>query len=193
MPDQMPNQSDIEFLMPQLTAYARENPVVVEIGCGLGNGSTRAFAQGIREAIQAGKDPKEVLLVSVDIDPERPKECPPEPWWRKVTGRSESFSTWMEVIQIMHGLGHRWPKLIFIDTEHSKEQIQAELVVWKGLARPETIWLFHDTWMFNVYNPMTDTIKSYAQKHGLVYEDLTRESHGLGKMSKEETEETESK
>ncbi len=183
MSNLMPNQSDIEFLMPLLSQYARENPVVLEIGCGLGNGSTRALAQGINEALVQGVNVHEVLLVSVDLDPSRPLEEPPERWWHKVTGDSRDSKTVDKVRELVADVYYR-PKLIFIDTEHSKEQIEVELQVWGKISTGLCVWLFHDTWMWGNYNPMTDAIREYAQTHGLVYEDITRESHGLGKMSK---------
>jgi len=51
------------------------------------------------------------------------------------------------------------------------------------MATPDTVWLFHDTWMFGQYNPMTDAIKQFADEHGLVYEDLSKECNGLGRMA----------
>lgn len=168
--DEMEDQVEMREHMPFLESLARNASLVLEIGCGWGNGSTRAFSRGLTDG----------WLISVDFSETHPEERPGIRW-NKVLGRSEDVSTREEVEALLAGVR---PDVIFIDTDHTKEQMEKELAVWSALAGPGTIWVFHDTWMFGAYNTMTDAIKEFAAENDWVFTDLTQESHGLGLMTK---------
>jgi hypothetical protein len=166
---------DMIVHMPLLEEKAKKcNGFVLELGCLHGTGSTRAFRRGLK------KNGGERLMVTVDMDPLMPDlDVPWEEWWHKVLGRTEDERTFEAVEKLCKG---REAGVIFIDTDHTYEQMQKELELWKGLAGPDTVWLFHDTFMFGGYNPMTNAIKEFAVREGLMFEEVTRESHGMGLM-----------
>lgn len=170
------DQEDMVVHMPFLEACAARAGVIVEIGVGHGNGSTRAFARGLERSTHY-----ERFHFGVDIDPERPQIKPGYGYWREVHGASEDPYT-RYAVQDM--LDHRYASIIFIDTVHTKEQMQLELPIWATLAGPDTLWIFHDTWMFGSWNAMGDAIKEFAAAHDWEVVDYTRESHGLGLMRK---------
>ncbi len=136
------DQSDIVYLMPFIEHAASRSWVVLEIGCGNGNGSTRALARGIARSTVPEK---EKLFITVDIDPERPAEKPNLPYWHAVYGPSEEMSTALAVADILKGVV---PHLIFIDTIHTYEHLKKEHEVWKWLSNDNTVWLYHDTWIW---------------------------------------------
>ncbi len=171
----LPNQSDVEYLMPILEEYASKCEIILELGCGHGNGSTRAFAAGLRRSCNLSAH-----LVSVDIDPSRPDELPNCPIYTRVVGDSADT----KVMLMVSHLVSRKPDLIYVDTDHTYEQMKSELEVWWPMSYQSTTWLFHDTWMFGEYNHMTDAIKEFAARDGWVYTDITKESHGLGRMAR---------
>jgi len=147
---------------------------VLEIGCGAGNGSTRAI-QAALEKTQGFR-----LHVSVDADPYQPRyERPDVAWWWKVQGDSREPETALRVLAIA---GKMKADVIFIDTDHVYDVMQKELPLWAQFAHSGTVWLFHDTWMGGPYNHMTDAIKEFAVAEGWVYTDLSTSSHGLGMM-----------
>lgn len=164
---------DIANFVPDIREAARaSNGYVLEIGIGKGDGSTIA----IQEGLAAHPDP---LHISVDIEDGLQVYRPNTPWWHLVVGDSAKETTRDRVRQITP----RTPGLIFIDTHHVYEQMQAELSVWPLLAGPETVWLFHDTWMFSCFNEgMVRAIQEFADKNGWVYDDFKPEPHGLGRM-----------
>lgn len=175
---QWPDQPEMVFHMPFLQEVASRCGVIVEIGCGHGNGSTRAFRAGQQSLLH---DP---LLISVDIDPNKP-DVRPAGNWHKVTG--DSRDPWVraktrEILFRMHE-EFPFPDLIYIDTDHTYEQLMAELCLWEEIAAPHTVWLFHDTFMFGCYNTMTDAIKDFCASHPQwEYVEITKESHGMGMM-----------
>lgn len=171
-----PDQSEMIYLMPFLEHAASQSGVIIEIGAGHGNGSTRALARGIDKSTALNK-----LFISVDIDPERPQEKPQLPYWRGCYGPSEDPETAKLLWPLM---ASRHADLIYIDTDHTYEQLKAEHEVWCQFADENTTWLYHDTWIWGPYNSMTDAAKQFAESHGLIYEDVTRLSHGLGMVSK---------
>ncbi|MFA5352618.1 MAG: class I SAM-dependent methyltransferase [Thermodesulfovibrionales bacterium] len=176
---------DIAPHMETLERYAEKAAFILEIGCGAGNGSCRAFRRGLAKS----QVPPELKLhISIDINSEHPAyDRPTEPYWYKVSGDSRSQEAFNKVLDTVanYSLGDRTPDIIFIDTDHTYEQMQLELELWDRLAGPNTIWLFHDTWMGGPYNHMTDAIKEFAAAHGLVYKDLSKASHGLGWMGRD--------
>jgi Methyltransferase domain len=174
--DLRPPGSDIAYHMSTLTRIASFSSVIIEIGCLEGNGSTRALSQGLAHSLKSLVK----CMVTVDVVEEHPNERPEHPWWHKVTGDSRHIPT----VDAAQALLPAKPDLIYIDTMHTYEQMQAELAVWQTLAVPETIWIFHDTWMNSKYNHMTDAIKEWAAAKYLRYADLSLESHGLGMVCK---------
>ncbi len=168
----MEDASDIAYHMPFLEECASRAGIIVEIGVGHGNGSTRAFARGLTRSRKPDR-----LHILVDIDPERPQEKPQYyDYWKVVTGASEDIKTRIAVEDI---LDHRYPDIIFIDTVHTYEQMKPEMEIWMRIASPQTLWLYHDTWIWGVYNRMTDAVKESAVD-GWEYLDQSKLAHGMG-------------
>lgn len=173
-----PDQTEMVYHMPYLEEMASKCSVIIELGCGHGNGSTRAFERGLRRAA----DPR--LLISVDIDPARPEVRPTFEGWRKVTGDSRDAMTFVDAVSLKvadaPGVG---VDLIYIDTVHEYEFLARELKLWYAFATSNTIWLFHDTFMFGQYNHMTYAIIDFCVAHPeWEYIEVTKESHGMGMM-----------
>lgn len=169
----MEDNTDIANYMPKLREYAKNARYVLELGPAKGNGSTKAFYEGL---CQAGGD--DLLLISVDrVDYMEFK--PPAPWFHLVMGDSRSLETLYEVQKVSK---KRTPDIIFIDTHHTPEQMADELKVWPDIAGENTIFLFHDTYMMGKYNPMTDVIKKFCTDCGWIYKDISMEAHGLAAM-----------
>lgn len=173
----MEDASDIAYHMPFLEECASKVGTVVEIGVGHGNGSTRAFSRGLERSTHFGK-----YHIGVDCDEERPQVKPSYSYWHEVHGSSEDINTRIAVQNI---LGDRYADIIFIDTIHTYEQMAQELPIWTRIAGPGTLWIFHDTWMFGVYNHMTEAIKEFAT-NGWEYLDQSRLAHGLGVLRHKE-------
>ncbi len=167
---------DIDNYMPILSdmAAACEGGYVLELGVGQLDGSTKAFVEGLTKWGEGHQG--KPIMVSVDwqMDFKGP-DMPP--WWYFIRGNTLDY----RVRQSVQAIG-RCPDIIFIDTEHSYEQMAAELALWGPLANSYTTWLFHDTYMFGHYNKMGDAIKEYAAANDWVYDDVSTEAHGLGRM-----------
>jgi cephalosporin hydroxylase len=171
------DQVEMAYHMPLLEQVASGCGVILELGVGHGNGSTRAFTRGL---LKSGRVMDRLMHISVDSDTSKPDEKPDVPWWHMVHGRTEEPGTAGMVKAL---LKYRAPDLIFIDTGHTKEQMERELEIWSRLAYRKTTWLFHDTFMWGKYNPMVDAIQEFTARYPQwEYRELTRESHGLGKM-----------
>lgn len=171
----MEDQVDIAYHMPFLEAWASKAAIVVELGCGHGNGSTRAFARGLERSDAPNK-----LFISVDQDSRRPDLIPMLPYWHIIHGPSESGETVARVLPLLKG---QHANIIFVDTHHTYDQLKKELRVWQPLVGHGTIWLFHDTHMFGVPNEMVDAIHEYVKEHpGWEYIEVTKESHGMGML-----------
>jgi cephalosporin hydroxylase len=169
----------IDNFMDDIAEAARHsNGFVLEIGVATGTGSTIA----IQEGLASHPDP---LHVSVDYQ-DRMVVKPEVPWWHLVIGDSRSPETVNGVLwKASLPDGCRLPGLIFIDTDHDYDQMRPELATWSPLATPETVWLFHDTWMFGVRNEsMIRAIEEFAKPNGWRYEDFRAVPHGLGRMTK---------
>ena len=171
------DQDDMVVHMGFLERLARESRVIVEIGAGHGNGSTRAFTRGL----SAVADP---LMISVDLDPARPQLQPSVPWWYVVHGDSRADATLWEVQAMMATVDPALTAadVIFIDTVHTLDYLLREIALWQAIAGPGTVWCFHDTWMFGYHNGMNDAIYGYCASGEWKFIDLTHESHGLGLM-----------
>jgi len=178
--DYWPDQGEMIYHMAYLEEMASKCSVIVEIGCGHGNGSTRAFERGLRRTTHpAGAK----LFVSVDNKPQQPEVRPTIPCWYKVTGDSRDPMSMMSVDALIAESRPCLVSLIYIDTDHTYEQLAEELPVWERLATESTIWLFHDTFMNGVHNHMTDAITDFCKSHPeWEYVEVTKESHGMGMM-----------
>lgn len=152
---------------------------VLEIGVENGTGTTQAIRSGFEAGIET---PGKRLWVSVDVVRQVPEWIAPRfPWWHFVVGDSRNHSTAETVRGLMDGIGGF--DLILIDTIHTADFMARELEVWSPLAATDCLWLFHDTWMNGVYNPMTDAIKAFAEKSGRwMYYDESKACHGLGSL-----------
>ena len=168
------DREDIKLHMDTLSQFAFRALEIVEIGPDLGNGSTRAIGAGVTSW-------KTVSWITVDIDDHILPECRPTyPNWHMVVGDSREPST-VDTVSTLLSSG--FADLIFIDTIHDKEFLAKELDVWRAIALPSTVWLFHDTWMLGKYNTMTDAIKEFAQKNPWwKYVDISTECNGLGAL-----------
>lgn len=172
----MPDQPEMVEHMPFLEHLASHCINILEIGCGHGNGSTRAFERGLKSI----ENPKCLLKhITVDIDPERPQVKPELTTYyhyESVVGDSR------EPFAYQYVWAHAPFDLIYIDTDHTYDVMQAELNTLhaEGLIHNDVLLVFHDTWMFGEYNHMTDAIKEFAQSLGWIFDDYTKASHGLG-------------
>lgn len=163
---------DIIDHVPMLRYLAARANAVLELGVRDGLGSTAAFSEGF------ALNPRAASWVSVDIVPTL--YYPTDRRWRFVQGDTRERSTLDAVVAISTPVFD----VIFIDTEHTYDQMQAELALWGEVSCADTTWVFHDTWMHGRYNHMTDAIKIYAAEHQLRYMDYSKECHGLGLMFK---------
>lgn len=163
----------IANFMQDLRDTARaSNGYVLEIGVGKGLGSTLAFYEGL-----CGHD--NPLHVSVDMQ-DYMEWKPDVPWWYFLVQNSTVRTT---VHEVMERFLDRMPGVIFIDTHHTYDHMQCELMMWSRLAGPETTWLFHDTYMSGPRNEMVLAIEQFAQSNPVwVYDDWRTEPHGLGRM-----------
>lgn len=171
-----PDREDIALHLPVLEKYASKASSVLEIGCECGDGSTRAFIRGLVASKAVDK-----IMVSVDMkDFINAEDRPTVPFWHFYKGNSMLDSTFEEVNKIADG---RKFDIIFIDTEHNYDVLKRELEVWKSASKPTTAWLFHDTYMQEKYNHMTDAIKEFASVNtSWEYKDLSIKCNGLGAL-----------
>ena len=154
---------------------AASNGFIVEMGIYRGTGSTVAFQRGL----QNHPNP---LQVSMDYDEKYLYWRPTVPWWHYLEADDRKPETVEKVKAIA---GDRTPGIIYIDTNHDYEQMTAELANWGPYAAPDTLFLFHDTWLYGGYNePMNRAIIEWADANGWLFEDWKKERHGLGRMTK---------
>jgi cephalosporin hydroxylase len=134
----------------------------------------------IQEALEHHPEP---LHISIDWEDQiAPQHRPVADWWHLVLGDTRDPQTFQKVAYIAE---LRRAGVIFIDTDHNYDQMKAELGLWGPLADEQTVWLFHDTWMYGPPNvEMTRAIVEYAAANGWVYDDYRKDSHGLGRMRK---------
>ena len=180
MPDQdinnWPDQPEMVHHMPFLEEVAAKCSTIIEIGCGHGNGSTRAFERGLKRTTHPDGARR---FLSVDDNVNKPDVKPTIEFWRKVSGDSRAQETRKEVRLALE----RVADLIYIDTDHIYEQMEVELALWSALADSDTLFLAHDVYMFGVYNHMTDAIIDFCKASpNWEYVELTKESHGMGMM-----------
>jgi cephalosporin hydroxylase len=164
-------------LLPIIEQYAEKATIAIDIGTCKGTGSTRYIRKGME------KNPaKNKVFISIDIKDERQTfyDFEQHPWEHYILGDSREQSTVEKVKKI---IGDRPADLIMIDTIHEYDFLKQELKMWQEFADKNTVWLFHDTWMFGAYNHMTDAIKEFAAESGIwEYVDITQETHGLGML-----------
>jgi cephalosporin hydroxylase len=168
----------INFMDDIAEAARASNGFVLELGVASGTGSTIAIQEGLA-------DHPNPLHISVDHQDYMAIK-PEVPWWHLVMGDSRRLETVNKALQVIPLVeGRRLPGLIFVDTDHTYKQMAAELAVWSALATDETVWLFHDTWMFgNRNDDMIRAITEFAGAKGWTFEDFRPVPHGLGRMRK---------
>lgn len=176
----MADQPEMVPHMPFLEHLASQCNTILEIGCGHGNGSTRAFERGMKAlGSEPAPYPPKLHLI-VDVDPERPQIRPTNTKHYKckvVTGDSRARDTYERVLTESED---DLIDLVYIDTEHTYEVMKAELANWGPLLSRNTLVVFHDTWMFGAYNHMTDAIREWANERDWEFNDFTEVSHGFG-------------
>jgi hypothetical protein len=169
---------DVVDIMPYLEDLASRAQCIVELGCGCGNGSMRALTRGFR---RSPRQPK--CYISVDIRDQRPcTDIPDEAWWHLIRGDSANPRTVGKAVEFN---AHWLPAdIIFVDTEHTYAQVRMECEAWKGWASDGTVWLFHDIWMDNKRQELTDAILDFAHADGWTYTDLGYPVPGLGRLTR---------
>lgn len=178
--DYWPDQSEMVYHMPFLEEMASKASVIVEIGVGHGNGSTRAFERGLKRTTHPNGAK---LFVSVDDNPNKPDVKPTIECWHKITSdsRAQEAVNGCNMLRIASGVYEHPVDILYIDTEHTYEHMKAELEVWFPLMTKETILLAHDTHMFSNFNEMTNALLELcSQNPRWEYIQVTEESHGLG-------------
>lgn len=179
---QCEDESSVSMHMPLFEELASKATVLIELGVGLGHGSARAFTRGMKRNPAEDK-----IYISVDFDRNNPEPdfAPDVECWHMVYGRTEDLATVEEVYRILDLTGAGCPDIVYIDTHHTYDQMKAELVAWSPLAGPQTVWWFHDTFMFG--DPNTDMVRAIEEfcvaNPNWKYEEVTQECHGLGKMT----------
>lgn len=166
--------SNIILHVPMLRYFAARASVILEIGLETGLGSTKAFAEGFAMNYGGRK--------WVGVDRNDCPNLPADTRFEFIKGDSTNQDTYEKIRRAIYGYGN--PDLIFIDTRHTKEQIEKELPLCMSLADPRCTWVFHDTYMNEKYNDMTDSIKNFAGENEYVYLDLSTMNNGLGVMFK---------
>jgi glycosyltransferase involved in cell wall biosynthesis len=173
-PELVGRDGSIQNFMFDIERAARlSNGFVLELGCSTGTGSTLAIQRGLKD----GTNP---LHISVDLE-DHLVWRPEVDWWHLVIGDSRDREILAQVMKY-----HRSPGLIFIDTEHTYNQMKAELELWSAIANENTVWLFHDTNMWGKGDQygMVQAIQEFANQYGWLYEDFRPQEHGLGRMQR---------
>jgi hypothetical protein len=171
--NKIPDTIEMIPILPMIGDFAKGKKVAIDVGVCKATGSTRYITRAMAEDKSTDK-----VFIGIDHLDQREDFFELEPWQHYVMGDSREQSTIEKCKKI---LGDRKADLIFIDTVHEYDFLKTELNLWKQLANENTIWLFHDTWMFGFYNHMTDAIKEFAQESGIwEFVNLTKEAHGLG-------------
>src|SRR5215510_6625435 len=128
-PEQLGENGAIRLHMPEIEKAAREsNGFVLEIGPGIGTGSTWAIQEGLLD--------HHPYPIHISVDHQDYMQWKPSKMaeWQLVIGDSRDPETKAKVYNAFYrwgislrdyGLG-----LIFIDTDHTYEQMKAELAVW---------------------------------------------------------------
>lgn len=142
---ELSKDSDIRHHLPLLYALARGN--VVELGT-RGGASTQALLAGVER--RGGR------VLSIDVD-----DCAAvaqgHPQWAFLRGSSTDPRT-VEMAQ-------RWEpvNLLFVDTEHTTEQVEAELTLWEPRVAPGGTICVHDPETFpGVRRAITDYVAGRA-------------------------------
>jgi hypothetical protein len=150
---------NINVYLPRLEEAAKGN--VLEMGSRDGV-STDAFLKGVEK--RGG------FVWSVDCDEAWKDAWTGHPQWKFV----HAFSTEQEKI-FAAGV----PKdldVVFLDTEHSYELTQKELVLWAPKLKPDGVLMIHDT---KEFPELRRAAEEYAAEHGMAMEFL-EEATGLG-------------
>ena len=179
----LPDQGEMIYHMPYLEDMASRASVIIEIGCGHGNGSTRALERGLKRTTHPDGAK---LFVSVDMEPHYPEVVPTLECWRKITSdsRAQAGVDGVNMLRIAAGVYDKPVDLVYIDTTHDHEHMWAELNSWKSIMGPATVVLAHDSHMFGFPNDdMVSAMTQFCDNNpGWVYEEITKESHGMAML-----------
>lgn len=176
----------MEYHFDKLIELAKDKNVIIDVGVNEGSGTTRAFLKAMEQNPSEDK-----ILIGIDFE-DKIVDRPLVPYWKFIIGDSQSEETIIKCMEALQKkdlferdeiLNFRKADIIMIDTVHSYNFIKKELPLWNQLADKNTIWLFHDTFMFDCYNPMTDAIKEFAAENNWEFTEITPKSHGLGMLT----------
>jgi hypothetical protein len=152
-------RSDIQEHLPRLRREA--HGTVLELGV-RGGVSTTAFLAGLEE--RGG------TLWSVDIEPSSEELFVGHPQWRFVLADSRDVGA-------LRAAGLTEPiDVLFVDTEHTYEQVRDELGAWGDRVRPGGVILFHDV---DSFPEIRRAIARWARPRQIAFEYLDG-SNGLG-------------
>jgi cephalosporin hydroxylase len=182
---------DIVEHLPYLEELAAHDALIVELGVQYGNGSTLAFANGLRRSTASPK-----MMISVDIvDQMTLERNPPEDWWKFIIGNSTDQATYDQAVayvEAVWGIGGKTIDVILLDSAHEPEHVLAEINLWSGLADNGTIWLIHDVCLSCQDKESCDdcagelcmAIKDFTQTNGYTFTLLSSACEGLVKLVK---------
>src|SRR5882724_3316188 len=178
--------------MERLADFASRAKVIVELGTGTCCGSTHAFDLGLK--VSNAPDSAKGHF-AVDIYDELNGEFRPKaPYFHYTQGDSRAVSTLEDVQEAMArhfriGAGEMFPPvdILYIDTIHEYEFLKAELETWQYLIDPQTLCLFHDTYLGGSYNKMTEAIKEMVAENGPLadthrYMEISTHCNGLSAL-----------
>lgn len=168
------NRSDIDLHMSKLQKMAELFPVIIEVGVQWGNGSTRAFKNGF-----GNNKSDDRLFISIDINYEiDDKDKPAFDFWHFILGDSTSEPVLEQTRKL---LNDRKANIIFIDSNHTYDQVKKEIEAYKQFGNKDTIWLFHDTYLGgNEHELRKGIIESCPETHE--YQDISIDCNGLGAL-----------
>ena len=143
--------SDIQAHLP--TLYALGRGTVVELGSRSGM-STAALLAGVQS--RGG------MVYSIDVDPQCERLFS-DPQWFFLCGSSTSQTTVGRLITLVNADGP-FIDTLFVDTEHTRAQVEAELAAWGPWVRPGGTIAFHDV---DSYPEVREAVEAFCQARGL--------------------------
>jgi hypothetical protein len=151
--------SDIQLHLPRLRREARGT--VLELGVRGGNSTV---------ALLAGLEERGGTLWSVDIDPASAAVFAGHAQWRFILADSRDESA-----VVGAGVPDELD-VLFVDTDHTYEQVRDELAIWGDKVVDGGLILFHDTDTFPAIRP---AISEWCGRRRVPFE-LVGGSNGLG-------------
>lgn len=178
--------------MERLADFAARAKVIVELGTGTCCGSTHAFDLGLKVSNYPDKDKGHF---AVDIyDYLNGEFMPKADYFHYTQGDSRAAVTMDEVLEEMKehfGVTYTVDlppvDILYIDTIHEYEFLKKELANWLEIIGPNTLCLFHDTYLGGSYNPMTDAIKEMVAEDGPLFlthrfQEISQHCNGLSAL-----------